>query len=194
MSFLPEAGMIVLYDTEFTSWAGFRERGFKAPGRYPEIIQIGAVLLNTEDDLAEVDAFEILVIPTMNRELSDYIIDLTGITQATLERSGVAFEDALSAFTSFVDGRASGLYSYGNDGVFLATNCELNGLPPPDDLPPECNVRRELAMRGIVDKRIDSSELPRIFGLEDEHPDHDALGDARSLATVLRHLRAQELI
>ena len=45
MSPTPTQGKIVLYDTEFTNWEGFLEQRFQAPGRYREIIQIGAVKL-----------------------------------------------------------------------------------------------------------------------------------------------------
>lgn len=65
MTFLAETGKLVVYDTEFTSWPGFRAQGYKAPGRYPEIIQIGAVKLDAAS-LEECDAFEIFVQPRVN--------------------------------------------------------------------------------------------------------------------------------
>lgn len=188
MGILPASGSFVLYDTEFTSWPGFLEQGFKAPGRYPEVIQIGGVRVDAAEDLAEIAAFEIKVVPTVNPNLSDYIVGLTGITQERLEADGVPFADALSRFLDFLDD-GEPLFSYGSDGAILRKNCELNGLPWPSPFAREVNLKQRMADAGLVPLKASSSDIPAFFGLPRERQSHDALADVRGLVRVLRFLR-----
>ncbi|MFB6100790.1 MAG: exonuclease domain-containing protein [Candidatus Nanohalobium sp.] len=72
-----EESTIVLWDTEFTSWPGCNEHGWdNEKGEYMEIIQIGAVKVETES-MEEIDRFNRFVKPQINPELSDYIKNLT---------------------------------------------------------------------------------------------------------------------
>ncbi len=188
MSFLQGSGPAVIFDTEFTSWPGFRDRGFKEPGRYREVIQIGAVKIDIGDGFREMGACAILVRPTVNPILSDYIQDLTGITQAMVDEDGATFTDGLSDFLDFIGDDARAVMAYGTDVEVLFENCRLNDLPLPA-LPPSVNVREELVALGLVDHEVFSSDLPEHFGLAADFPKHDALGDARAIALALRHLR-----
>lgn len=190
MDLFPVDGSIVLYDTEFTSWPGFLEPGFKAPGRYPEVIQIGAVRIDAAGDFAERDALDILMLPRVNVKLSDYIIDLTGITQARLEKAGIQFAYALDIFLNFV-GDSTPLFSFGMDGVIMRENCRLQDLPEPPLFDTEINLKAMLADAGLVEMIAKSSGLPALFGLEPEHRGHDALADARAVVRVLRYLRSE---
>ena len=190
MGLFPVDGNIVLYDTEFTSWPGFLEQGFRAPGRYPEVIQIGAVRIDAADDFAESDAVDVLVLPRVNAKLSDYIIDLTGITQARLEKAGIQFADALDIFLNFV-GDSAPLFSFGMDGVIMRENCRLHDLPEPPLFDTEINLKAVLADAGLVEMSATSSGLPALFGLEPEHRGHDALVDVRAVVRVLRHLKKE---
>jgi len=188
MSFLPDSGQILVYDTEFTSWKGFRENGFREPGRYPEIIQFGAVKLDMSDGLRETAAFECFVRPRENPELSDYIVDLTGITQAVIDEHGRSFEAAFEDFQRFTGGDCRAYFSYGEDHWIVSLNCGLNDVVAPEWLKDERNLRDILAERGLVDPRLASSDLPAAFGLDADFKQHDALGDARAIAMTLRHL------
>lgn len=191
---MPSSGRVVAYDTEFTSWPGFLEQRFQASGRYPEIIQIGAVMLDTDDGFAEIDMFQVLVEPVTNRTLSDYIVELTGVTQIVIDAAGVLFADAMQSFQDFIGMNTAALLAYGTDGAVLTENCALNVLPPPIGLPLEINVRQELMNRGFVTPEVNSSGLPAAFGLNADSPNHDALCDARCLAAVLRALHQKALI
>lgn len=189
MSIFPTSGSFILYDTEFTSWPGFMAQGFKAPGKYPEVIQIGAVRVDAANGYAELDAADIFVIPRINPTLSDYIIDLTGITQARLDAAGVPFKDALSQFLRFIGDANTPIYSYGEDGTVMQENCELNDLPSPALFDGEINLKQTLADAGLAPTTLASSELPALFGLPPEVQGHDALSDARAVLRVLRHLK-----
>ena len=47
---------IIIFDTEFTAWEGSLARNWNGPGEYREIIQIGAILVDTQN-LQELDFF-----------------------------------------------------------------------------------------------------------------------------------------
>ena len=191
MSAIPAHGKIVIYDTEFTSWEGFLEKGFKDAGRYPEIIQFGAIVLDADDDLVEVGSFTTLVRPKINPVLSDYIQELTRITQNDIDIHGVPFSAALVAFTDFMPEDAEALICYGRDGEILEINCQLNGTQLPPNLPNEIDFNKFLLSKGLLEKPATSSTLPTHFGLTFSGYAHNALDDARAVACVLRELRQQ---
>lgn len=194
MTSIPDHGKIVVYDTEFTSWEGFIEKRFKEAGRYPEIIQIGAVVLDIEDDFNELDTFTTLVRPRVNPILSQYIMDLTQITQDEIDHHGVTFAEALDAFVRFVPSDASSLVCYGRDGAVLEINKSLNDIHRHTDLPAEIDFNQLLLCEGIIPAPASSSQLPRLLGLEFTGAAHNALNDARAIACVMRALRRQNRI
>jgi inhibitor of KinA sporulation pathway (predicted exonuclease) len=191
---IPTTGKIVVYDTEYTSWEGFLEKGFKEAGRYPEIIQIGAVILDAGDDFCELGSFTTLVKPRVNPTLSQYIIDLTQIAQDDVDQHGVSFSEALEAFVQFVPREARSLVSFGRDGAVLDINKSLNGIIEHFNLPPEINFKQFLLSEGIISGQTMSSQLPTLLGLDFSGAAHNALDDARGLACVMRELRRQDRI
>ena len=122
---------IVVFDLEWTSWQGFRECGWNQPGRYREIVQIGAVALTVDDGFREVDSFQVLVQPQRNSVLSDFIIELTGITQAMVDVDGVGFPEAFAAFMDFFGPEPVQFASFGGDEKIIEINCGFYGLPMP---------------------------------------------------------------
>ncbi|KIF74944.1 exonuclease [Streptomyces sp. 150FB] len=108
----------VLFDLEFTSWAGALEQGWSAPGQLREIVQIGALRIG--DDYSVVEEYEVLVRPVVNPELSPYFTDLTGVTQEMVDREGIAPAQALGDFLGFCQGQSA--LSYGNDMVVIGEN------------------------------------------------------------------------
>lgn len=181
-------GAIVVYDCEWTSWPGAQDSNWSLPWQHKEIIQIGAVKLDVGDGFREIDSFERFVRPERNPELSDYIIELTGITQNQIDQHGVSFPMALADFTRFLSD-VEMVLSYGGDGNVIEQNCALTGIPKPSIFLKEHNVRRTLQELGFVTRTTVSSSLPAHLGLEHfEHP-HNALGDARAVAASIRHLR-----
>ncbi len=192
--FIPRHGKIVVFDMEFTSWPGFMAAGYKQPGRYPEIIQIGAVKLDASNGLGEIDAFEVLVVPRHNPVLSEYIIDLTGITQATLDAHGLSFADALAAFTAFMGDDTSAMISFGRDDEILLENCALNDIADPATLPKALNVRRHLMSMGEIDGSVQACTLPERMGFELTGREHTGLADARAVGTAIKYYCDQGIL
>src|SRR6185436_17519590 len=102
-----------VFDTEYTSWEGAQARNWSGPGEYREIVEIGAVLIDTKD-FSEIDFIDLYLRPAKNPKLSDYFIELTGITQETVDTKGMNFRDALKRFAEW--SKEYQFYSWGNDG------------------------------------------------------------------------------
>ena len=177
---------VVIWDTEFTAWPGSQERGWTRPGEHRELVQIGAIALDSTRAFEELATFERIIQPKINPRLSRYFIDLTGITQERVDREGVPFPLALDAFAAFVNCWTGVIGSFGRDDAVLDENCALHGMA----LPVARHRFRDLrpALEAAIGKKgMMSSELPRFVGLPLAKQAHDALGDARAIGSVLHH-------
>lgn len=179
----------IFLDTEFTAWAGSMERRWSGPGEHKEIVQIGAVAVDALS-LKELRSFEVLIRPIKNPLLSDYLVDLTRITNERLAREGVDFATGATRFLEFAaDGQ---LYSYGRDDRIIASNAELLGRPglwPSGRI--AINLKDWLLSVGVPLAGIHSGELASHVGSASQGIAHDALIDARSLAEAVRYLVAK---
>jgi len=184
----PDEGAIVVADLEYTSWQGALERDWSRPHEHREVVQIGAVRLDAGAGFAERDAFEALVRPTINPELSDYFVQLTGIDNAALAARGVTLEAALADFARFAGGAI--ILSNGADIEVVTESCGLTDIANP--LPQARWADIGPALKAILGREeLGSAEIPAVLGLPASGPAHDALADARAIAAGLRHLRAQ---
>lgn len=186
-------GEIVLFDLEFTAWEGSLERGWSEPWEHREIIQIGAVRVRDDAALTELGRLLCYVSPVRNPELSAYIVDLTGIDQATIDHEGFDFPEALEVFLDFCDG-ARAVLSYSGDPDVLAENCRLHGIAAPD-WRGYGELDGSLARRaGPEFGQSTSYQLPTLVGLEMTGRAHDAMDDSLAIAETLRVLRQRGTI
>lgn len=117
----------ILFDTEYTSWEGSQERNWSYDYEYKEIICISALKIkNINNELTIIDKFNYYVKPIKNPLLSNYITNLTGITQNTIDTMSIKFEEALKLFYIFCENY--NIYSYGNDYHEIKINITLNKL------------------------------------------------------------------
>jgi inhibitor of KinA sporulation pathway (predicted exonuclease) len=179
---------IVVFDMEWTSWPGFRESGWDQPGRYCEVVQIGAVALAAHDGFREVDSFQILVKPNKNPVVSDYFRALTGITPAMVKDEGVGFPDALSIFMDFAGPEPVQFACFGMDVDVIEMNCGFWHMPMPAEFGNHVDIKKAFLDRNIVEDHWESSDLPRYLGLPQVGEAHTALADSRALAAALRHV------
>lgn len=185
----------ILYDLEYTAWENVGQTLWMEGTQRREIIQIGALKVD-RDTLHVQDHFNVLVKPTINPQLSDFIQKLTGITQADVDANGLSFDTALKQFSDFCGDAV--VYAYGNDAFILGENVGMN----------RCHVYGALGRRGSMEfasiapffhnadpssKQSNSGRLWQHFGLEKPHDaeEHDALFDCYSILVALRHLVAQ---
>ena len=175
--------MLVVFDLELTAWPGSASRNWTGPGEYPEIIQIGAVRLDA--GLLEIAALDLVVKPRLNPILSDYIVRLTGLTQARIDAEGVPFAHALANFAAFSAGAAAILCN-GGDAAWIARNVELAGIANPMQAMTFASLSDRFRRAAGRDGHVISSTLPEVFGFESAGQAHDGLADARAIAEALR--------
>jgi inhibitor of KinA sporulation pathway (predicted exonuclease) len=180
---------IVFFDIEWTSWEGAMANNFSESWQHREIIQIGAVRLDPIDSFCEVAAFNQYVVPQVNSVLSDYIVELTGITQSKIELDGIPFNKALNLFADFTGNWCLPTYSWGHDWTVIKESCELYKVPIPDGI---CNnmhnLYKNFLSAGLDVSGVTSGKLHSHFGLSLSSRAHNALHDVRSMAAVVAHL------
>jgi hypothetical protein len=183
--------VFVIYDLEFTTWAGAQERGWTGEHEFREIVQIGA--LRVDSASLQVDAeFDVLIRPRRNPQLSPYFESLTGIRNDDIAAAGQDFESAFNAFLKFCGG--SYALSYGNDMVIFGENIILQ-LPshraPAIPLPPFINVRPYINASIPATKELAAGNLYQGLGtaVEPRGRVHNALADCHGILEALRVLR-----
>jgi DNA polymerase III epsilon subunit-like protein len=178
----------VLFDLEWTSWEGFMQSNWQMPGKYREVIQIGAIKVG--EHLEEKGSFDVLVKPAKNPQLSDYVQELTGITQEILDAKGKTLAEAVPEFLHFVSGLP--LVSWmTDDAKVLRANCELAGISaviPNESVNVRAVLEPILKERGIDPASYNSGTLIEAFGKKGERA-HDALNDMRNLLEVLKEVQ-----
>lgn len=177
---------IIVYDTEYTTWEGAQERRWSGPNEFKEIVQIGAVIVDTKN-FKEIDSISIFVHPVKNPHLSKYFINLTHITQEEVDTRGIDLTDAINQFYKW--SRGLDLYSYGTDAEVIEDNCKLIGVSFPFEKERVHNVKEIFRAHGIAADDYMSSTIVRAFGKEPAHRGHNALNDVRILTKGLLLLK-----
>lgn len=185
MSKLPDK--FIIFDTEFTAWEGSQARGWSAEGEYREVIQIGAVKVS---GLKEIDSFLVYVRPAKNPILSDYIKELTGISQEKIDKEGMSYEQAQAFLYNWADGLT--MYSFGSDASVLKENSDLVRLEFPFSPQNFGDIRPVFREHGVDTGQYMSSTIPLAFGQTAPPDGHDALNDARSILLALVAAKASD--
>ena len=122
----------IIFDTEFTAWEGSQEREWKGLNEYKELVQISAIRVKKKKNkIAITKKLNLYILPRINPMLSDYFINLTGITQETLFKKAKPFKMAMKLFYMFCknkNGEKYNLYSMGNDYNVIKENLKLNSI------------------------------------------------------------------
>jgi inhibitor of KinA sporulation pathway (predicted exonuclease) len=172
----------VVFDLEFTAWPGSMASRWTRDGEHTEVVQIGAVKLDAAS-LKVTDEFQCLVRPRINPRLSQYLIDLTGITNEMINAQAVDFITAYRSFLDFVG--PSPIWAFGRDDLIFADNLKLyawDGLP----VPSYSNAIPWFAENGIDLRGKHACDVAEASGAVFEGRKHDALSDARGVAAGIR--------
>jgi inhibitor of KinA sporulation pathway (predicted exonuclease) len=182
-----KSNYIVVYDTEYTAWEGSQERNWSESWEHREIIQIAALKLHVSQRFQEICCFDRIVRPLINSVLSDYIMNLTGLTQFVVDRRGVLFRKALADFHYFCcDGKLP-VYSWGGiDHVVLMENCNLCGFPFPSFEGGFFDIREKFEKFGVNTALYNSGTVYQSAGICLEGQQHDATFDVRSMVAALK--------
>ena len=184
----PPSAKVVIFDTEFTAWAGSMARAWAGPGEHKEVVQIGAVALDVRT-LTELRTFEVLIRPVKNPVLSDYLVGLTRIANERLAREGVDFAAGIRLFLDFAANLD--LHCFGRDDKIIAQNAHLLGCAEIWTGRTATNLKEWLTRVGVPLAGVYSGQLAAHVGSKAQGIAHDALVDARSLAEAVRYLVAK---
>jgi DNA polymerase III epsilon subunit-like protein len=175
---------VIVFDLEFTAWAGSMAERWIKPGQFREIVQIGAVRLDSET-LRETAQFEMLVKPRLNPVLSTYFETLTGITNVELASRSVDLAEAYVQFLAFVGDAMT--FAFGRDDLIFVENFRLYGMTGVV-LPPYQNVVHWLRAQGLDPRH--AGDVAEAAGVVLAGRKHDALFDARAVTAGIRALVA----
>jgi inhibitor of KinA sporulation pathway (predicted exonuclease) len=177
--------MPVLFDTEFTAWAGSMANHWLAPGQFREIVQIGAVKVDAAS-LATIAKLNLFVRPRFNPVLSDYFVNLTGITNETVKEHGTDFCTAYDRFITFVGDDV--MVAFGRDDLVLEDNLQLLGISGVAPMPRHRNIAIWLRENGVRTQGLHACDVAEACGADFKGRKHDAFDDAHSLAVGIRAL------
>lgn len=173
----------LVIDLECTCWE------YNDPNKQPhETIEIGAVLLN--DQFEKIRDHGCLVLPQYNKILSEFCIDLTGITQKMLDKEGIPFPDAIESLKKQID-QDTTLCSWGYfDKDQLMKECKNWDIPYPfsDE---HINVKVEF-MTKFKKKKCGLQKACRMLHLRFNGTPHRGLADARMTAEIFKLLRVEK--
>lgn len=175
---------IIILDTEYTSRTWAQEINFSGPHEFPEIIQIAAILVDTKM-FEELDSFVSFVKPQFNPILSEYIKDLTHITQEEVD-TAEDFITVMKRFTSWAWDKD--VYSYGNDGIVIAENYWLHKINFPFISDMFQDAREIFWSAWIPAEKYMSWTIHEYFKIENPGHEHDAFDDVRNIIRALKKM------
>ncbi len=191
---------VVIYDTEFWTDRGVQGRHWSGLYDYPPLlIQIGAIKCELSRGLPIIGEYASYVLPVdeygRRAPLTDYLVQLTGISQNEFETSAIPLAGAMSSFAHFVN--LDLMFSYGNDILAsILPTCYLRSLTCPFTPRQVHDIRYILRHAGVTDELLTlhtSGTIASAFGLQLlDHTVHDALSDARSIVATIQHLNLTE--
>ena len=154
-----------------------------------EIIQIGAI--KTDENLNEIDSFNVIIHPFYYMHINKDVSNLTGITQEMIDKSDVEFRDAILKFKNWIGENSLFITWSFSDIRMLENNLEMFEMDK--SWLPE-NYDAQLMFDDQITQEGRDYALNYALYKFNEKPDssHDALDDARSTLKVLRHLDLNE--
>lgn len=169
----------ILFDLEATCW---EDKEFQE--RESEIIEIGAVRFDYKT-YDVIDSFKVLVKPLKQPTLSEYCINLTGITQEELDRDAFDFPTAYNSFMGWAGSTPMfmgwGAYDYHE----IAETCKRYNMQP---FPPRKYMNAKLLYTFLTGIRGGGLGKRMVAdGLEFEGRQHRALDDSINTLRLLRN-------
>ncbi len=189
----------VLFDTEYIADKGLLEEGFDG-WKNREIIQIAAI--KVDDDLNVMEEFNFYIKPSRHKLISEYFVNLTGITNEVIVKEGKNFGWVYDKFKSFTQGLPCYSHSWSfedendADGAVMREMLTYYGIEDAQQ-PLYKNIafwfREEYQRRGINIVQQSSGEVAALLGVGEElekmklQP-HNAFYDVYSTLLGLRFL------
>ena len=162
-------------------------------GSRQELIQIGAVLLDEEYEI--IDSFCTFVHPRYG-ELDDFIVKLTGITNADLV-DAPSTEDALDSFLAWMP-EDTVMVSWSESDIYqLYHEIDGKGIDSPrleDLLEESVDCQYEFEEKLNSRRTYGLAEALSITGIDCDERVHDALSDARNTALLFKKIMTEPVL
>ncbi|XP_033106373.1 3'-5' exoribonuclease 1-like [Anneissia japonica] len=168
----------------------------------PEIIEIGAVLLNKQ--LKQISEFQEYVCPNVNRRLTRYCLDLTKITQRDVDRAD-PFPDVYGRMVKWMTENGLNLqpgsqnFTFITDGIFdcnqyIRNQCKLSKIAFPEWAKHYGNIKKHFTsvlpyMRRTDGRSNSITDMMEKLKLPVEGQLHRALDDAQQVVKIMKGLR-----
>jgi inhibitor of KinA sporulation pathway (predicted exonuclease) len=159
---------VLVVDVEMTCWD-------EPTDKVSEIIQIGVV----EVDMVTLEITRrsmMYVTPVLN-DLSDYCMNLTGITKRQVYKQGRPYADVINSLVKRFGLKNKMVFGWGRDDLAFG-----------DDVDQYINLSALYTMLLQTDTKYNLEEALKIEDIEFEGNAHDALVDAENTAKLLIHL------
>lgn len=176
-------------DFECTCWqAGDEEK------KAHEIIEFPAVFMNSKTLEIEFEFHE-YVRPTENPILTPFCVELTGISQATVDAAD-DLEAVLSTFDDFLKENKIDSFTACTDGPwdfsqFLAPEVTRKSLAVPKWARKWIDIRRRFQYTFQLTKWIGVSDMLVLLNMEFEGREHSGIDDARNIARIVKAVHKQ---
>jgi inhibitor of KinA sporulation pathway (predicted exonuclease) len=155
------------------------------PRHEMEIIEIGAVIVASKTFEIESE-FQALVRPVRHPELTDFCVELTGITQDNVS-SAPPFPTAINAMNRWMCQFNDSLFcSWGDyDRNQFLQDCAHHKIDYPFG-PEHLNLKAEFSRCFGLKKKLGVTQALKHFGLNFEGSHHRGLDDAKNIARIVR--------
>lgn len=170
----------LLYDLEATCWRG------APPNNVQEVIEIGAIKLNRFGE--ELGSFNQFVKPQINRQLSAFCTELTGIEQDQVERAD-NFPKVIQKFLDWAEIYEEEylLVAWGKEDRILLRNDSILHDIDHEWLDPYLNLKKAYKQLKRLNKPIGLQKALTREGFEFEGQPHRAIDDAINTVKIFRH-------
>lgn len=194
----------IIYDTEYASWKGFIDLPQDdAKRKKAEVVQIAALKVNLKD-LSVAEEFNCYIKPHFEPKLTDYFIDLTGITNELLATEGTDFLTAYGRFLHFAGDLPCYSHAWGQekaDEIVIRNNLKLwqfDYAKEPDYRNIASWFAQEYKKRNLPITKQSSGQIGKLLHLDKEIAhlnldEHNAFYDVYSILLGLRKLGFSDL-
>ena len=177
---------LLIIDLEATCWESRHTPDGAAQSIHNmKVIEIGCALTNRQGKL--LDARSFLVRPTRNPVLSDFCIELTGITQSMADEAP-ALSEAIEAMNAWLGDLPDGFIwcSWGNyDRLHLEAQSQMDGACPVILARPHLNLKRIWRRTTGQKKKNGLASALAFHDLAFEGSHHRGMDDARNIIRLL---------
>ncbi|MBW4608944.1 MAG: exonuclease domain-containing protein [Hassallia sp. WJT32-NPBG1] len=162
------------------------------PRHQMEIIEIGAVMLNTAT--WQIDSeFQEFIQPVKNPQLTAFCTQLTSIAQKDVELAP-QFSEAMSSLQKWLESFSNYVFcSWGEyDKKQFIQDCKYHNIPYPFGSE-HINIKKEFSEYIGVSKGFGMAQALQKLGLELKGTHHRGIDDARNIAAIYRHMKTKKL-